>query len=147
MITKLQNLQQTFYRSIIWSGEALNRSFGQDISRCIWIRMSVAMFIRGSHFTISSDESIHIHTSYFLHIHLNIILSSILRCSKRIIPFRVSDWYITYLVSHQATSCPPTHLTLHGFMVVIIFGEDHTLWGFLFCRFFHSFIRSNQISV
>jgi hypothetical protein len=79
----------------------------------------------------------HIQTSHFLSIHCNIILSSILRCLKQIIPFGVANWRITYLVSHQAASCP-TNLTFHGFMVVIIFGEDQKLWSSLFCRFFRS---------
>ena len=50
---------------IMWSGEALSRSVGQDISRCIWTRMSIAIFIGGSNFTISSDESTpHTHISF-----------------------------------------------------------------------------------
>jgi len=34
---------------------------------------------------------LHIHTSHFLHIQLNIILASVLMCLKRFIPCRVSD--------------------------------------------------------
>ena len=85
------------------------------------------------------------HTSHFLHIHRNIILSSILRCLKRFIPFRVCDWLITYLVSHQAASCP-TNLTFYGFMVVIIFGEYYKFEAPCFAGFSVPPIRSNQIS-
>ena len=52
-------------KSIIWSGEAISRSGGQDISRFIGTRTSIAVYIRGSYFTVCSDVSVpHSHIQF-----------------------------------------------------------------------------------
>jgi len=92
---------------------------------------------------LSQLVPVHTHTSHFLKIHLNIILSHSPASSKRSPHPQVSPPKPIRLSPRHATC--PTHLILLDLFTPMIFGEQYRSLSPSLCSFLHSLVTSSLL--
>ena len=95
---ELQNLQHKFYISGLVEVRVLSGAEKLIVAQSVKIfpgafepQCQLPYLSEAATLRFLQTRLFYIHTSHLLHIHLNVIPSSILRCLKRFIPFRDSD--------------------------------------------------------
>ena len=87
---------------------------------------------------LSQINPVHIHSSHFLKIHLNITFPSKLEFSKLALSFRFPHQNPVYTSPLPIRTTCPSYLILLDLITRIIFGEKYRQLTFLLCSFLNS---------
>ena len=94
---------------------------------------------------LRQHDPVHTPTSYFLMIHLNIILPSTSGFSKWFLSLRFPDQNPVYVSPLLIRATCPTHLIFLDFTTRTILGEQYRSFSSSLCSFLHSSVTSSLL--